>query len=113
MRDEDDSCSLDSSDEEEGRREDEETPILHALKAAVPARAAPPLPHVGLTDLRGAAVASIEDSVAQVAALRTSADMSGLTEAVARWSAAEPAVGCFEEPDSVCEIDVTRTNRGE
>ena len=33
MRDEDASCSLDSSDEEEGRREDEETPVLHALKA--------------------------------------------------------------------------------
>jgi hypothetical protein len=34
MRDEDDSCSLASSDEEEGRREDGETPILHALKAS-------------------------------------------------------------------------------
>jgi hypothetical protein len=49
-------------------------------------------------------VASREDSVAQVAALRTSANMSGLTEAVARWSVAEPAVGSFEDPDSVCEI---------
>ena len=39
MRDEDDSCSLGSSDDEEGRREDEETPVLHALEATVPARA--------------------------------------------------------------------------
>lgn len=104
VRDEDDSSSLSSSDEEERRREDEETPVLHALKAAVPARAAPPPPHVGLTDLRGADVASREDSVAQVAALRASADMSGLTAAVDRWSAGEPAVGSFEDPDSVCEI---------
>ena len=104
MRDEEDSSSSSSSDEEERRREDEETPVLHALKAAVPARAAPPPPHVGLTDLRGADVASREDSVAQVAALRASADMSGLTAAVDRWSAGEPAVGSFEDPDSVCEI---------
>jgi hypothetical protein len=53
MRDEDASCSLDSSDEEEGGREDEGTPTLHALKEVVPARAAPPPPPVGLTDLRG------------------------------------------------------------
>ena len=104
MRDENESSSLSSSDEKERRREDEETPVLHALKAAVPARAAPPPPHVGLTDLRGADVASREDSVAQVAALRASADMSGLTAAVDRWSAGEPAVGSFEDPDSVCEI---------
>ena len=78
--------------------------MLHALEAAVPARAVPPPPHVGLTDLRGAAVASREDSIAQVAALRATADMSGLTEVVARWSAAEPAVGSFEDPDYVCEI---------
>ena len=51
-------------------------------------------------------VASREDLVAQMAALRTSAGMSGLTEVVARWSAAEPAVGsfAFEEPDFVCEV---------
>jgi hypothetical protein len=101
MRDKDLSCSLDSSDEEEGGREDEETPTLHDLKAVVPARAAPPPPPVGLTDLRGADVASREDSVARVAALRTSADMSRLTAAVARWSASEPAVGSFEDSDSV------------
>ena len=39
-----------------------------------------------------------------MAALRASADMSGLTAAVDRWSAAEPAVESFEDPDSVCEI---------
>ena len=49
-------------------------------------------------------VASREDLVAQMAALRTSAGMSGLTEVVARWSAAELAVESFEAPDSVCEI---------
>jgi hypothetical protein len=45
-----------------------------------------------------------KDSIAQVDVVRTIADMSGLTEVVARWSAAEPAVGSFEHPDSVCEI---------
>ena len=79
-------------------------PTLHALKAAVSAGAAPPTPHVGSSDVRVAAVASIENSVAYLAALRSSVDMSGLTEAVARWSAAERAVGSFEEPDPVCEI---------
>ena len=113
VRDEDDSSSLSSSDEEERMREDEETPVLHALKAVVPARAAPPPPHVGLTDLRGADVASREDSVAQVAALRASADMSGLTAAVDRWSAAKPAVGSFEDSDSVCEIVMLPEPTGE
>ena len=70
----------------------------------MPARAAPPPPHVGLIDLRGADVASREDSVTQVAALRTSADMSGLTAAVARWSASEPAFGSFEDSDSVVKL---------
>jgi hypothetical protein len=90
-------------EERTGRREDEETLVLHALEASVPARAAPPLPHVGFTDLRVADVAPIEDLVAQVAVMRTSANISGLTEAVAtcRWSAAEPAVGSFEDLDSV------------
>ena len=87
--------------------------MLHALKAAVPARAAPPPPHVGLTDLRGANVASSEDSVAQMAALRLSADMSGLTAAVDRWSAAEPAVGSFEDLGSVCEIVILPEPTGE
>ena len=47
-----------------------------------------------------------KDSIAQVDVVRTIADMSGLTEAVAtcRWSAAEPAVGSFEDLDYVCEI---------
>jgi hypothetical protein len=79
----------------------------------VPARAAPPPPHVGLTDRRGADVASREDSVAQVAALRTSADISGLTAAVARWSASEPAVGSFEDSNSVCEIVMLPEQTGE
>jgi hypothetical protein len=113
MRDEDASCSLDSSNEGEGRREDEDTPTLHALKAVVPARATPPPPHVGLTDLRGADVASREDLVAQVAAVRTSADMSGLMAADARWSASEPAVGSFEDSDSVCEIAMLPELTGE
>ena len=113
MRDKDLSCSMDSSDEEEGGREDEETPTLHDLKEVVPARAAPPPPHVGLTDLRGADVAAREDSVAQVAALRTSADISGLTAAVARWSASEPTVGSFEDLDSVCEIAMLPELTGE
>jgi hypothetical protein len=30
--------------------------------------------------------------------------LSGLTEVVARWSATEPAVGSFEDPEYVCEI---------
>jgi hypothetical protein len=113
MRDVDASCSLDSSDEEEGRREDEETLVLHALKAVVPARVVPPPPHVGLTDLRGVDVASREDSVTQVATLRTSVDMSGHTMVVARWSASEPAVGSFENSGSVCEIVMLPEQTGE
>jgi hypothetical protein len=58
-------------------------------------------------------VAAREDSVAQVAALRTSADMSGLTAAVARWSASEPAVGSFEDSDSVFEIAMLPELTGE
>ena len=95
-----------------GGEEEEETPVLHALKAAVLARVAPPPSHVGLTNPRGAGVASREDSVAQVAALRASADMSGLT-AVDRWSAAELAVGSFEDPDSVCKIVMLPEPTGE
>ena len=45
-------CGLTSSDEEEGRNEDEETLTLHALKATALARASPSSLSVGSDDPR-------------------------------------------------------------
>ena len=70
-------------------------------------------PHVGMSDLRVADVATREDSDAYVAALRASAVMIGLTKATARWSAAEPAFENFEEPDSACKIVMLSELTGE
>jgi hypothetical protein len=54
--------------------------------------------------MRVAAVGSREDSDTYVAALTTSADMSGLTEVVTRWSAAKPAVTSCEEIVTLPEL---------
>jgi hypothetical protein len=54
--------------------------------------------------MRVAAVGSREDPDTYVAALTTSADMSGLTEVVTRWSAAKPAVTSCEEIVTLPEL---------
>jgi hypothetical protein len=99
-------CGLTSSDEEEGRNEDEETLTLHALEAATLARASPSPMDGGSDDLRAMEMAIREDSNTRASAPRASgADVWGLTAAMERWSAAEPAAdGGLTTPSQVCEI---------
>jgi hypothetical protein len=82
-------CGSTNSDEEEERTEDEETLTLHALEAAALARASPSPLSVGSDDLRAMEMAMREDSGTRASAPRASgADVSGLTAALERWSAA-------------------------
>jgi hypothetical protein len=99
-------CELTSSDEEEGRNEDEETLALHALEPAALARASPSSLSVGSDDPRAMEVAMREDSDTRASAPRTSGvDVRGLTAATERWSVAEPAAdGAFWTPSQVCEF---------
>jgi hypothetical protein len=99
-------CELTSSDEEEGRNENEETLTLHALEAASMARASPSSLSVGSDDPRAIKMAMREDSDTRASAPQASGvDLRGLTEAMEKWSAAEPAAdGAFRTPSQVCEI---------
>ena len=108
-------CELTSSDEEEGRNEDEETLALHALEAAAKARASPSSLSVGSDDLRAMEMAMREDSDTRASAPRTSGvDVRGLTAATERWSAAEPAAdGAFRTPSQVCEFVILPGLTGE
>ena len=108
-------CELTSSDEEEGRNEDEETLALHALEAAAKARASPSSLPVGSDDLRAMEMAMREDSDTRASAPRTSGvDVRGLTAATERWSAAEPAAdGAFRTPSQVCEFVILPGVTGE
>ena len=108
-------CELTSSDEEEGRNEDEETLALHALEAAAKARASPYSLSVGSDDPRAMEMAMREDSDTRASAPRTSGvDVRGLTAATERWSAAEPAAdGAFRTPSQVCEFVILPGVTGE
>jgi hypothetical protein len=108
-------CELTSSDEEEGRTEDEETLALHALEAAALERAVPFSGHAGLDDLRAREMAMREDSDTRASAPRASGvDVRGLTAATEKWSVAEPAAdGAFRTPSQVCEFVVLPSPAGE
>jgi hypothetical protein len=74
-------CELTSSDEVEGRNEDEETLALHALEAEAKARASPSSLSVGSDDPRAMEMAMREDSDTRASAPRTSGvDVRGLHE---------------------------------
>jgi hypothetical protein len=76
------SYELTSSDEEEGRNEDEETVALHALEAAALARSAPLSLSAWSDDLRAMEMATREDSDTFAFAPRASgADRRGLMAA--------------------------------
>jgi hypothetical protein len=108
-------CELTSSDEEEWRNEDEEMLTLHALEAAALVGVSPSPSSVGSDDLRAMEMAKREDSDTRAFASRASGvDVSGLTAALERWSAAEPAAdGGFTTPSLVCEIVMLAVLTGE
>jgi hypothetical protein len=88
---------------------------VHVLEVAVLAGAAPSSLSAWSDGLRAAEMATREDSDTRIFAARASGkDVRGLTAAMERWSAAEPAAGGdFRTPSHVCEIVMLPSPTGE